>query len=167
LNVNLRTKNPDPILKQILAVLQPYAAAHPTAQVDVYRWSPYSVRIRVIDPAFKGLSRPDRHDRLWKLFETLPDAAVADISMLLPLTPAEAKRSYANMDFENPEPNPLLPITTRKAAGSNGTKPMPFAEVLRAVDQLTRDEQDALAAHLYSQLARKRRQRRVAEEAKP
>lgn len=168
--VKARTQQPDSNLQQIIAVLNEYAAAHPTAQVDAYRWSPYSVRIRVLDPAFKGTSRGSRDTELWQRFEQLPDEVVSEIGFLLLLTPTEAKKSFANMDFENPEPNPLLDLTRPKEAkrsGRNGTKAKPFVEVLEAVDMLSRDEQEELALLLNSRLAQKQRKRRVVEEAKP
>ncbi|HEV3085151.1 MAG TPA: hypothetical protein VGY66_35655 [Gemmataceae bacterium] len=45
----------DAIIKKIIDALREYEIANPRAQIDVYRQNPVSVRIRIVDPAFKGL----------------------------------------------------------------------------------------------------------------
>jgi hypothetical protein len=105
--VKLRTKRPDPILRQIVEALKEYDKAHPAAQIETYRQNAVSVRIRVIDPDFAGLGRAEREEELWTLFNRLPEDVVAEISLLLLLTPEEAKSSFANMEFDNPIPSRL------------------------------------------------------------
>ncbi len=105
--IKLRTKRPDGVLKQIVEALKQYDAAHPQAQIELYRQNSVSVRIRVINQEFKGQSRAEREDELWQLFEQLPEEVTADITGLILLTPEETKKSLANFDFENPIPSQL------------------------------------------------------------
>jgi hypothetical protein len=105
--VKLRTKRLDPTLKLIVGVLKQYAQAHPDAEIEVYRYSSVSVRIRVIDSDFRGQGRVEREEELWKLIEQLPEEVVSEISLLLLFTPEEAKKSFANMEFDNPVPSRL------------------------------------------------------------
>ncbi len=66
-----------------------------------------SVRIRIIDPDFQGKDRVDRDTYAWQFLDDLPDETKADITMLLLLTPKEAKTSLANAEFEEPIPSRL------------------------------------------------------------
>lgn len=92
-------------VRQVLAALEPYRNVHPRAKIDVYRQSKFSIRVRVIDPDFAGQALSERDDPLWNLLGALPDDVKFDISMLLLLTPEEARSSLANFDFENPMPS--------------------------------------------------------------
>jgi hypothetical protein len=105
--VKLRTERPDKRMQQIADALDLYAAAHPTAQIEAYRQNSVSVRVRVIDPVFKGRSRAQREEGLWAIRERLPEDVVAEISVLLLLTPDEAKKSFASFDFDDPIPSKL------------------------------------------------------------
>jgi hypothetical protein len=105
--LKLRTKRPDPVLKQIAAVLKKYETAHPHANIEVYRQNNVSVRIRVIDPSYAKKGWAEREEELWKLLLDLPDEVVADISMILMLTPEEAKESFASKEFDDPIPSPV------------------------------------------------------------
>jgi stress-induced morphogen len=94
--------------KGLLAIkkaLEVYEKAHPAARIELYRQNSISVRIRVIDPAFAGLEKSERHDKIWDHLVTLPDEIQGDVSMLVVLTPEEVKRSMANLEFENPSPS--------------------------------------------------------------
>jgi hypothetical protein len=106
--VKVRTKNPDEVLKQIVEALKKYNAAHPRANIVVYRHSSVSVRIRVISSEFKGTRWAEREDDLWPILRELPEEVMAEISLLLMFTPQEAKKSFANMEFDDPVPSPLL-----------------------------------------------------------
>lgn len=97
----------DEQVEQILAALSRYQDAHPNAQMDVRRRNPVSIRIRIIDPDFQGMDRVDREPELWRILEQLPEEIFANVTMLLLLTPEEAKQSFANYEFENPIPSPL------------------------------------------------------------
>src|SRR5947199_7387749 len=89
LRIKFRTKKPDTALKQIGAALKPYAAAHPEAVIELYRYSNVSVRVRIVDPDLAEARRRDRGKEIWKLFDDLPEEVRADVTMLVLLTPEE------------------------------------------------------------------------------
>jgi hypothetical protein len=101
------TGTDDTIVQAIKEKLKQYQAEHPKAVVDVQRQNSVAVRIRIIDPDFAPKDRVDRDEELWKLLETLPLEVMSDITMLLLLTPKEAKTSFASMEFDNPVPSRL------------------------------------------------------------
>jgi len=91
------------VIKAVKKALEEYEQEHPTARVDLYRQNNVSIRIRIVDPAFKRISKGDRHDRVWAfLAERLDDRALAELSVLLLLTPAEQANSFMNSEFEDP-----------------------------------------------------------------
>ena len=92
-------------LRSVRKALSAYAEKHPDAEIELYRRNSISVRIRVIDPVFADMGMPERHERIWEHLETLPDEIQSDISMLVTLAPEEAKRSMANLEFEDPSPS--------------------------------------------------------------
>lgn len=91
----------DPVLEAIAGAIRTYTDAHPTAEANIYRYSNVSVRVRVIDSDFGGKSRSERHRIVWPLLYALDGEILADLTILLLLTPDE-KASIANVDFENP-----------------------------------------------------------------
>ena len=101
----LRTEKADARLKKIAKVLEHYAAKHPSAEVEAYRQNSASVRVRVIDPTFQGMSRSEREEDFWTLFEALQDELAAELSVVLLLTPDEAKKSLASIEFDDPTPS--------------------------------------------------------------
>lgn len=98
---------PDEVLDRIADRLAEYERQHPRAKAEIYRQNPVSVRIRVIDPRFADVDRIDRDEEIWRHLEVLPEEVLADITMLLVLTPAEAETSVANFEFEHPLPSRL------------------------------------------------------------
>ena len=105
--VKIRTERPDKVLRRIARALDEYAASHPEADVELYRQNSVSVRIRVIAPEFRGRGRAEREDELWQVLDRLPEEVETEISLLLMLTPEEAKTSFANLEFDNPIPSSL------------------------------------------------------------
>jgi hypothetical protein len=103
----LKSTNGDPQVEAVRNVLSEYKSRHPEAKVDVRRYNSASIRVRVIDPAFEGVSLVDRDDELWELLEKLPDDTIADLSMLITLAPSELRTSMANLEFEDPSPSQL------------------------------------------------------------
>ncbi len=95
----------DAIIESIVKALGVYQQDHPSAEIDVYRQSSVSIRIRVIDPDFAGMSRIARHETIWKYLEQVSDDEQGDISMIVLLTPEETARSMANLEFEDPVPS--------------------------------------------------------------
>jgi stress-induced morphogen len=105
--IRLRTKRPDRVLREIVDALQTYAEAHPQAAIEVYRHSNVSVRIRIVDPQFAKQSRAEREVEVWAALEQLSEETSSEISLLLLLTPAETKKSLANLEFDDPVPSGL------------------------------------------------------------
>lgn len=100
-------QNGDAEIQAVRDALRAYQAAHPDAKIDVQRQNNVSIRVRVIDPDFEGLTRGQREPEIWKALETLDDETFQNISMLLLLPPSEIPNSFANMEFENPVPSRL------------------------------------------------------------
>lgn len=105
--VKLRTKRPDPILRQIVAALEEYAKTHPEAEIEAYRQNDVSIRIRIVSPEFQGKSRADREVEVWAALDKLSADAASEVSLLLLLTPQEGKNSFANAEFDDPIPSKL------------------------------------------------------------
>ncbi len=63
--------------------------------------------MRIIDPAFRGMSKKQRNDLVWDYLDTLSEDAQADISMLVLLAPTEVEKSMGNLEFEDPVPSGL------------------------------------------------------------
>jgi len=61
-----------------------------------------SVRVRIIDQDFRGKGWAAREEEIWPLFDVLSEDAVADVSMLLLLTPEEKDESLASFEFDHP-----------------------------------------------------------------
>jgi stress-induced morphogen len=107
MTIKLRAKRPDQVLRQIRDALEKYDEAHPQAEIEAYRQNSVSVRIRILNPEFAGKSRAQREEEVWAVLNELPEEAVAEISLLLLLTPEEAARSFANSEFDDPIPSKL------------------------------------------------------------
>lgn len=100
--INIPRGKKDKVIEKVIAALRNYAKASPGAQIDVYRQSPVSVRIRIIDPAFVGLGKAVRHEKAWHFLEQLPEEVQGDISMLVLLSPEETQMSLSNIEFDDP-----------------------------------------------------------------
>lgn len=88
--------------QQIVDLLSEYQRKHPKGKIDVQEQDWYSVRIRIIDPDFGGQDRIERENAVWKLLDRLPEEVRMNITLVLLLTPKEAKTSLANFEFEHP-----------------------------------------------------------------
>lgn len=97
----------DRYVVKIKQALEAYRKDHARATVDAYRQNPASIRVRVVDPDFKGLDLVDRDSLMWTYLDGLPDEVQAEISMLVLVTPQETKTSMANLEFEDPIPSAL------------------------------------------------------------
>lgn len=79
-------------------------------QVDAYRYNEASIRVRVIDPRFRGKSVDQRDRMVDKFLRKLPESTQQDIVNLLTFTPEEVAaeggspvRAFSlNLEFENP-----------------------------------------------------------------
>jgi stress-induced morphogen len=105
MSISINRGKTDERLEQIRGALEHYQQDHPDARIDLYRKDAFSVRVRIIDPRFRKMSRTERHSMVWRYLDSLPDEAVADVSMLVLIAPSEAKTSGANLEFEDPFPS--------------------------------------------------------------
>ena len=105
--INICRGTTDEILEEIRKVLVSFQKDHPSARIDLYRHNSASVRVRVIEPDFSGMSRKDRHNLVWKYLDPISEDAQADISMLVLLAPTEVEKSMGNLEFEDPVPSVL------------------------------------------------------------
>jgi len=85
-----------------------YQSSHPSAQIDVYRYNSASVRIRIVDPIFKGMRISLRDHEVWPILTRRISKEVRqDITTLLLLAPSELEDSIMNYEFDNPRPSDL------------------------------------------------------------
>jgi hypothetical protein len=66
-----------------------------------------SIRVRIVDPDFEGVSKSDRHDLVWEFVKRLPEEQQSEISVLLLLAPGELADSFANQEFDHPIPSKI------------------------------------------------------------
>jgi hypothetical protein len=98
----------DAPVQALKAALDAYEAEYPGAEAALYRQNPGSIRVRVIDRRFEGMTKSRRHAHVWDfLAARSPEDNMADISQLLTLAPAELGQSFANFEFEDPIPSGL------------------------------------------------------------
>jgi stress-induced morphogen len=76
-------------------------------KADAYRYNSASIRVRVIDPRFKGKSDEERDTMVEPLLDKLPREIQADIMNLITLSPDEISSSLPNLEFEDPSPSML------------------------------------------------------------
>lgn len=81
---------------------------------DAYRYNAASIRVRVIDPRFEGLSTEKRDDMVEPHFEQLPERTQADIMTLFTFAPSELQQTpktfrkfLMNAEFDDPSPSML------------------------------------------------------------
>jgi stress-induced morphogen len=87
--------------ENIVKLLQPVFPG-----VEAYRYNPASIRVRIVDERFRGLSRPERDDMVEPYLRQLPEETLEDLVILLLLSPDEIPRSMMNVEFEYPSPAP-------------------------------------------------------------
>jgi hypothetical protein len=83
-------------------------------QVDAYRYNSASIRVRVIDSRFEGLSPEKRDAMVEPHLEQLPERTQADIMNLFTFAPSELqqppksfKEFMKNTEFDDPSPSML------------------------------------------------------------
>jgi hypothetical protein len=106
---NTKNATRDEARKQVEEALAAYARRHAGADVKVKRQNPVALRIRVVDPAFRGLDWLKREDLVWKDLDKLPEEARSQITLVLLLAPEEVEGSPLNQEFERPARSRLTP----------------------------------------------------------
>jgi stress-induced morphogen len=83
-------------------------------QVDSYRYNSASIRVRVVDQRFEGLSREDRDAMVEAFIDQLPPDTQAYIVTLFTFAPSELRQTPAtfreymlNTEFAAPSPSML------------------------------------------------------------
>jgi len=78
---------------------------------EAYRFNSASIRVRVIDDRFEGLSIAEREAMVLPLLEDLPQRTRDDILVLLTLAPSEQgsfnSQALMNLEFEQALPSRL------------------------------------------------------------
>lgn len=98
----------DTAVESLRTALDEYEASHPGSQASLYRQSPGSIRVRIIDDRFAGVSLSRRHDELWDFVsKRVGDEVMGEVSILLAFPRSELDRSLANQDYEDPLPSDL------------------------------------------------------------
>ena len=95
----------DEAVEQIRAVLEAYERSHEGSECFVRRYNPASIRIKIIDSTFHGLSKGERHDYARSFLSALPEDVLAQISVLLCLEPGET--SLLDLEFRDPSRSSL------------------------------------------------------------
>lgn len=103
---NIARGSADAEVEALKDALDAYEREHLGAEASLYRHNPASIRIRVVDRRFEGMTKSRRHADVWDfLAAKVPDDTLADISLVLTVAPAELKNSLANLEFDDPIPS--------------------------------------------------------------
>ena len=105
MSIRIPRGTPDPTIDAIVECLRPYDAQNPGAKIEVYRQNPVSVRLRVVDPTFKQLSRSERSKVVWPILRQLPDDVLQEISFVILVPPEEETSSMSSREFDDPLPS--------------------------------------------------------------
>ena len=98
----------DDEVQSLKTALEAYEAERAGAEASLYRQNSASIRLRIIDRRFEGMTKSRRHADVWDfLAARLPEDTLADVSLVLPIAPAELRNSFANFEFEKPIPSHL------------------------------------------------------------
>lgn len=105
---NIVRGNADAEVEVLKDALDAYEREHSGAEASLYRHNPASIRIRVIDRRFEGMTKSRRHADVWDFLQSkVPDDTLADISLVLTVAPAELRNSLGNLEFDDPIPSRL------------------------------------------------------------
>jgi stress-induced morphogen len=100
--------NSDKEVQELKDALDAYEREHPGAEAALYRQNSASIRLRVIDRRFEGMTKTRRHADVWDfLAARVPEDTLADVSLVLTVSPNELRNSFANFEFESPIPSHL------------------------------------------------------------
>ena len=83
-------------------------------KVDSYRYNSASIRVRIIDPRFEGMTRDTRDAMIEEHLAKLPENTQKDIMTLFAFAPSELQQKPAtfkeymlNTEFDDPSPSLL------------------------------------------------------------
>src|SRR5438309_10003889 len=93
----------DQAVQALKEALDAYEQQYDGAAASLYRQGVASIRIRVIDGRFEGMSKSRRHDHVWKFLDSRVDEeTLSEVSLVLALPPTELRSNFANYEFEHP-----------------------------------------------------------------
>ena len=99
---------PDAPVESLKAALDEYEAQHRGAEASLYRQNRASIRLRVVDRRFAGMSKSRRHAEVWDFLQPrVGEDVLSDVSLVLAVTPDELGSSLANQEFDHPIPSRL------------------------------------------------------------
>ena len=80
-------------------------------ETDAYRYNSASIRVRIVDPRFEGMSDEERDEMVEPFLQQLDETTQADIMNLITIAPSEiegfSRKSLVNQEFEDPSPSRL------------------------------------------------------------
>jgi hypothetical protein len=86
--------------KNIESVLKEHFPDYPKKYPPLaYRFSPASIRVRLVHDSFQGKDLSDRDDIVLPVIRKLPQKTQADITMLLLFSPTEVNTPIINLKF--------------------------------------------------------------------
>jgi stress-induced morphogen len=97
----------DPMVEEFAKQLREYDSVHPKAQIELYRHNPYSIRVRVIDDAFRGMTKSMRHDQVWPILNKLSEDTLGELSFLVLIPPEEKESAISSREFDHPVPSTI------------------------------------------------------------
>jgi stress-induced morphogen len=106
MSINIRGQS-DPTVEEFAKQLEQYDTKHPSANIELYRHNPYSVRIRVIDEGFRGKTKTMRHQEVWPILYELSEDTLSELSFLVLIPPEEKETALSSREFDDPIPSTL------------------------------------------------------------
>jgi stress-induced morphogen len=100
--------NIDQAVQALRDALEDYEAHHSEAEATLYRQNSASIRLRVVDHRFEGMTKSRRHAYVWQfLAERVSEDTLSEVSLVLAIAPSELRTSLTNLEFEEPTPSGL------------------------------------------------------------
>ncbi len=95
-------------MQSLKDALDAYEVEHPGAKAELYRQNSASIRLRVIDRRFEGMTKSRRHADVWDfLAARVSQDTLSDVSLVLAIAPAEQGSSLMNFEFDDSKPSRL------------------------------------------------------------
>jgi len=96
----------DEAVQTLKGALDAYELEHPGSEAALYRQNNASIRLRVIDRRYEGMTKSRRHADVWDfLAARVPAETLSDVSLVLAIAPGERGTSLMNFEFENASPS--------------------------------------------------------------
>jgi hypothetical protein len=93
--------------KQVERLVDKHFPNCPRDLPRAYRYSPASIRVRIVDERFKDMNRSERWKMVMPVIRTLPEEIRQELTVLLLLAPDELDDSPMNREYAHPSPSLL------------------------------------------------------------